>query len=99
MIKFEPYFHIGSYELARELHDRGGYSDKSVDEVHRMVCDLFNVEYSSDFTQLVHTGYDEILEMRGRSEEEKYIACQIVSLLQTDNMNVLAYTDTFCIEF
>lgn len=99
MIKLEPYFHIGSYELAKELHDDGGYSDKSVDEVHQMVCNFFNVEYSSDFTQLVHTGYDEILEMRADTEEEKYMACYIVSLLQRDNMNVLAYTDTFYIEF
>lgn len=98
MIKLMPYFHIGSYELAKELFNAGNFANKTVNDLHQVVCDFFNVEYSFDYTQLVYTGYDDIIEMRAGTKN-KNLARLIVDIIQRDNMNVLAYTDTFCIEF
>lgn len=95
MIKLQPYFHIGSYELAKELHNSGYYSDWFVDDVHTMVCTFFGVKYSPDYTQLIYTSYDEIEAM----PTDKHMGCEIVSILMRDNVNVLRYTEMFCIEF
>lgn len=97
MIKFEPYFHVGGYELASAMHDL--YPEVSTHVWLMHLCDMFNVTYHSDETHLVYTSYSLLLEQSSTTYPPFHdLSLGIVKILSEDNVNVLGITDTFCIE-
>lgn len=98
MPKFEPYFHVDSYDLAKALMSSGQYLDNTCEDVRNMLCEFFDIDYNSLTTQIKYTGYDDILERIGPQKGMR-LARDIVGKLHRDNVNVLKYTDTFCITF